>query len=121
MAVMSHGMPHYRPRTTLVIPLVETLMGAIQKLIHEFRAQTLVACKCPSNLVRVKESYRGKKGAPYQLPSPDITSVGKTKEKSIESLCPVNRTPNQWLALPHPPKASRNEHQTASWPCPAGP
>lgn len=121
MAVVSQGMPQYRPWTTLVIPLVVALMRTIQKLIHEFRAHTLVACKCPSNLVRVKESYRGKKSAPYQLPSPDITSVGKTKVQSIESLCPVNKTPNQWLALPHPPKASRNEHQAASWPCPAGP
>lgn len=56
---------------------------------------TLVARKCPSGLVRVKGSYRGKKGTPYQLPSPDITSVGKTKVQSTESLCPVNRTPTR--------------------------
>lgn len=103
MASVSQGMPQYRPRTILVIPLEATLMGAIQKLIHEFRAQTLVARKCPSDLVRVKESYRGKTDAAYQLPSPDITSVGKTKVQSIESFCPVNRTPTRaWHCHTHP-------------------
>lgn len=69
MAVVSQGMPQYRPRTVLVISLEATLMGAIQKLIHEFRAQSPVACKCPSDLVREKESHSRKKDAPYQLPS----------------------------------------------------
>lgn len=112
MALVSQGTPRCRPRTIPVMPLEATLMGAIQKLICESRAQTLVAWECPSDLVRVKDTA----GRRMPLTSSQVrhNKCRQNQSAIYRVLLSCKQDPHPWLPLPHPPKAPRNEHQATT-------